>query len=195
VIARAGARRAACTGARPRPAASGRGVASWAARVLLLAATMAAPALTTAAEIVLRNAWMRPAPAGAESARAYVDIESDVAVDLVGATTPFARTVEIVRTGTVGDPATEKVVPTYAVPARTETRLAYRGDHLRLVNLTRNAANGEPVPMVLVFRDAAGKRTEAQVDVTVRGLLMPRQVPAAEGTPNRTSNGTPKDAR
>ncbi len=162
---------------------AGGGVTGRATRVLLLvASTLVGSAPAGAADIVLRNAWMRPAPAGAESARVYVDIQSDVAVDLAGATTPIARKVEIVRTGTIGDPATEKVVPTYAVPARTAVRLAYRGDHLRLVGLTRDASNGEPVPLVLVFTDAAGKRTEASVEVTVRGLLMPGQMPA---TPHR----------
>lgn len=146
---------------------------------MLAAATLMTPALAAAADIVLRNAWMRPAAAGAKAARVYVDIDSDMAVDLTDATTPFARRVEIVRTGTIGDAATEKVVPAYGVPAGTRTRLAYRGDHLRLVDLTRDAHNGEPVPLVLVFTDAAGRRTEVSVEVTVRGLMSPRPTPAA----------------
>lgn len=147
--------------------------------LLLVTTVLMAPGVARAADIVLRNAWMRPAPAGAEAARVYVDIDSDAAVELTEATTTFAKKVEIVRTATIGDPATEKVVASYPVPARTRTRLAYRGDHLRLVDLTRDARNGEPVPLVLVFTDGTGRRIEATVEVTVRGLLLPGQVPAA----------------
>ena len=146
-----------------------------AAGASLLAVLLATPAFASAANIALRNAWMRPAPAGAASARVYVDIESDVDVTLVGVTTPVASKVEIVRTQTIGDPATEKTVAAYPVPAHGRTRLAYLGDHLRLVDLTRDARNGEPVPLALVFEDTAGTRTQVPVDVTVRGLLTPQQ--------------------
>lgn len=157
---------------------------SVAGRALLVAALLAGLApVAHAADITVRNAWMRPAAAGAESARVYVDIRSDVAVELVGASSPQARKVEIVRTETIGDPASEKVVATYPIAADVETRLAYRGDHLRLLGVLRDAHNGEPVPLTLRFRDAAGKRTDLPLSVTVRGLLAPTApVPqAAEG--------------
>ncbi|MCC7040719.1 MAG: copper chaperone PCu(A)C [Burkholderiales bacterium] len=150
-------------------------------------APAAASASARAATIVVRHAWMRPAPAGAPSARVYVDIDSDTDLDLVGATTPAARRVEIVRTATIGDPASEEVVPAYRVRAHATTRLAYRGDHLRLVDVTRAARNGEPVPLELEFRDGAGRRVTAPVEVSVRGLLRPEQMPgsAARGAASR----------
>lgn len=158
------------------------------AAVALLVAALCS-SVAQAAEIALRNAWMRPAPAGSASARAYVDIESDVAVELVAVSTPVARMVEIVRTATIGDPSTEKVVTTYPVPAGTTARLAYLGDHLRLVDLVRDAHNGEPVPVTLTFTDVAGQRTEVVASVTVRGILMPQQVPVAP-PPTSTPGGT-----
>jgi periplasmic copper chaperone A len=136
------------------------------------------------ADVTLVNAWMRPAPAGAEAARAYVDIKSDRTVDLIGARTPVAKRVEIVRVGKVGDASTEKVVRTFAVLGGTTTRLAYLGDHLRLVAITRDIANGDPVPLTLVFKDEAGKVSEATTQVSVRGLLMPQQMaPAMRDAP------------
>ncbi|MCC6868235.1 MAG: copper chaperone PCu(A)C [Burkholderiales bacterium] len=144
-----------------------------------LAAVLSSLACAQAAEIVLRHAWMRPAPAGAAAARAYVDIESDTDVDLVHATTPAATRVDIVRTTTIGDAATERVVSTYRVPARTSTRLAYRGDHLRLVDLRRDVRNGEAVPLVLEFRDAVGRLDAVLVEVSVRGLLLPQPAPGS----------------
>ncbi|MEO8754808.1 MAG: copper chaperone PCu(A)C [Casimicrobiaceae bacterium] len=131
-----------------------------------------------AAEITLKNAWMRPAPAGAESARAYVDITSDAPLVLTGASTPVAGKVQIVLVQTIGDPSTEAVVPTLAVPAGATTRLAYRGNHLRLSGITRDVANGDPVPLTLTFTDGAGKPVRATTNILVRGLLLPQQMPA-----------------
>jgi copper(I)-binding protein len=126
-----------------------------------------------AAQVSLTSVWMRPAVEGA-NARVYVDIKSDANVDLVGATTPVAKKVEIVQVETIGNPATEKVVKKYAVPGGTTTRLAYLGDHLRLVGLKRALDNGDPVPVRLRFVDDKGKRFEVEANVTVRGLTIPK---------------------
>jgi hypothetical protein len=142
----------------------------------LAGALLVACVASAHADVVLMNAWMRPAPAGAEAARAYVDIRSDKTLELVGARTPIAKGVAIVRVGKIGDESTEQVVKSFTVLGGTTTRLAYRGDHLRLTTITRDTANGEPVPLTLVFKDAAGKATEATTQVTVRGLLLPQQV-------------------
>lgn len=155
------------------------------ARSLVFVAAVALAAAADA-QIVAKYAWMRPAPGGADAARVYVDIVSDVTVDLVGASSPVAKSVAIVAVGTIGDPATEKVVKTFPVPAGTTTRLAYRGNHLRLVDLTRDVGNGDQVPLTLTFRDKSGKRTDVTTEVTVRGLLLPQQVPeAARDAPHK----------
>ena len=52
-------------------------------RVGALRRTRARPA-PRRADIALSNAWMRPAPAGASSAKVYVDITSDAPLELVG---------------------------------------------------------------------------------------------------------------
>lgn len=163
-----------------------KGVAPRRARVRFawaLVALLSSLAAAHAAEIVVRHAWMRPAAAGADAARAYVDIDSDTDVDLVRATTPAAARVEIVRTATIGDPATERVLPTYPIAARHTARLAYRGDHLRLVDLARDARNGDTVPLVLEFRDAVGRVDAVLVELSVRGLLMPAQPPGSATAP------------
>lgn len=150
-------------------------------RGVILFAALAAYPLAHAAGVTLSTAWMRPAPAEAEAARVYVDITSDKTLELIGASTPVAREVAIVRVGTIGDPSTEQVVKTFPVPGGKTTRLAYRGDHLRLIGITRDLANGDPVPLTLMFRDAAGKRVESTTNVAVRGLLLPKQVPLTGG--------------
>ena len=154
------------------------------ARVIFARALPAALALAVSslasAQVTLQSAWMRPAAAGAD-ARAYVDIKSDVTADLVGASTPVAKKVEIVQVKTIGDPSTERVVKTFAVPGGTTTRLAYLGDHLRFVGMKRPVTNGDPVPLKLTFRNAAGKRFDVETSVLVRGVLAPQPAPPAKG--------------
>lgn len=144
-------------------------------RLLALAALAGIAFAAEAADVTVKTAWMRPAAAGAPAARAYVDIESRLPLELVGASTPAAASVLLVHVQRLDDPASEEVVPAMRVPAGAVTRLAYRGDHLRLVDVKQDLANGTPVPLTLVFRDAQGNESRVAAAVTVRGLLLPQQ--------------------
>jgi copper(I)-binding protein len=141
-----------------------------AARLLLLvAACTAVPA--GAVDIKLSSAWMRPAPSGSD-ARAYVDIASDTPLTLVGATTPVARQVQIVVVKSTDGTDPGRIVKSLPVTADKPTRLAYKGNHLRLVGLKQDVPNGTSIPVTLQFTGAGGKRYTAKADVSARGLLM-----------------------
>ncbi|MCC7327480.1 MAG: copper chaperone PCu(A)C [Burkholderiales bacterium] len=144
-----------------------------------------------AAEVTLANAWMRPAMARTASARVYVDIDSSVALELVGAATPVARSVQIVLVRNIDDPASEVVVKSLAIPVGTTTRLAYRGNHLRLTDINRDLGNGTPVPLTLTFKDAGGTAIRTTTHVVVRGLLPPRLMPDAAGDKARSPSALP----
>lgn len=130
------------------------------------------------AKVTLTKGWLRPAAAGMVEARVYVDIVSATDLVLVGATTPVARKVELVDATIKGDQSESKVVAAMPVPGGKMTRLAYRGSHLRLVDINKDLANGTAVPVMLAFKSADGKDVTAQFDATVRGLLQPQQMPA-----------------
>jgi copper(I)-binding protein len=155
-------------------------IATRGVRCALLAAFLASAA-AGAAEVKLHNAWMRPAPAGAESAKAYVDIASDSALALVGASTPAARKVVLVAVTVKDTTIDEKPVRSLPVAAGTPTRLAFNGNHLLLSGITRDIGNGAPVPLTLTFRGAGGKLLQVHTEILVRGLLRPEQVPATTG--------------
>ena len=139
-----------------------------------LLTALALPA--SAAQIELKSAWMRPAAAGSD-ARAYVDIVSDTPLRLTGASTPLARKVEIVVVQNTDGTDPGKVVKSLPVTPGTPTRLAYKGNHLRLVGVREDLKNGRSLPVTLQFKDPSGKRYNAQADVLVRGLLLPRGLP------------------
>jgi len=148
--------------------------AAWVLAVSLCASAADVPA----GGVTLKIGWMRPAAAGMAEAKVYVDITSEADLVLVGATTPVARKVELVDVTTKGEQSEGKVVASMPVPAGKTTRLAYLGSHLRLVDINKDLANGNAVPITLAFKSADGKELTAQFDARVRGLLLPQQMPA-----------------
>ncbi len=97
---------------------------------------------------------------------------------LTGASTPFAKKVELVQVLIKdGQPGEAKVVASMPVPGGKTTRLAYRGSHLRLVDITKDFGNGTSVPLTLEFKSPDGTEVTASVNATVRGVLLPQQMP------------------
>jgi copper(I)-binding protein len=153
-----------------------------AALLCVLAASAAAQ------DIKLTSMWMRPAEKGS-TAKAYVDIASDAPLTLVGATTPLARKVELVKLTKYDGTDPGKVVTRIPVEPGTPTRLAYKGSHLRLVGVRQDLLPGAPVPVTLQFRDKAGKRVSAQADIRVHGVALPMP-PQADRAHDDDANGT-----
>ena len=147
-------------------------------RVMAAAGAIVAACGALAGEVTLKTAWMRPAAAGMAEAQVYVDIISEAKLELVGASTPFAKRVELVEVNLAKEPPESKVVTSILVPAGKTTRLAFKGSHLRLVGITKNLGNGTAVPMTLAFKSTDGKEVTATIDAQVRGLLLPQQMPA-----------------
>jgi len=149
-----------------------------AAVVALLASVCAVAADTPSGSVTLKTAWLRPAATGMAEAKVYVDIVSETDLVLVGATTPVARKVELVDVTTKDGQYEAKVVSSMSVPGGKTTRLAYLGSHLRLVDVNKDLANGNAVPITLAFKKPDGKEVTATFDASVRGLLLPQQTPA-----------------
>jgi periplasmic copper chaperone A len=168
-------------------------VAAWAMVASLGAlGADATPGATMAEDVTLKTAWLRPVAAGAAEAKAYVDIVNGGSgnLELVGASTTFAKKVELVQVNIPGDASEGKVVKSMAVPGGKTTRLAYRGSHLRLTDITQDIGNGTVVPLTLAFKTVDGKEVVAKINAQGRGLLLPQQMPA----PAKEAVSPPKDA-
>ena len=75
-----------------------------------------------AGNVVLKTAWLRPAAAGMAEAQAYVDIVSETDLELVGASTPFARKVELVQVTMKNDVSQQEVVKSMPIPSAAVNR-------------------------------------------------------------------------
>jgi periplasmic copper chaperone A len=144
-------------------------------RRVALALLAALGSATAGAEVTVANAWLRPASAGQKEAQLYVDIKATEATKLVGARTPVAKRTELVLLDPP-QPETGKlrVVDEIPVPANAETRLAYLGSHVRLLDVTRALPPGKRIPVELTFADATGRREVVATDALVRGLVARR---------------------
>ena len=137
---------------------------------LLLGTTVSA----FAADITVRNAWMRPAREGAPAAGVYFDLVTDVPLKLVSASTPVAKSVAFVRVDQNSDgTSTDTDVKEFDLPGATETRFAYNGTRLDLREVIVNLPPGAPVPLTLQFVEGPERRPKVEIDVVVRGVILP----------------------
>ncbi len=148
---------------------------------MVAAGVMFAATATSAAEIALKNAWARPMAKGYPVARAYVDIHSDTALKLVGASSPAAKSIGIVSAGIKPDGSedTPKEVSELDVAAGRDTRLALNGDYLELRDVLENKGSGAVIPLKLEFVDGAGEHRVVETNAIVRGISLRPPPPAA----------------
>ena len=153
-------------------------------------------AAAQAADITVQHAWMRPA-AAMTTAKVYVEITSDTALELTGATSPLAKQINFIQVDRPGGTDEGRVVKALSIPAAATTRLAYLGSHLRFVDLVADVANSSIVPLTLEFTDAGGRMFRVPTTVEVRGVLRPQggapsASPAgATGSPSPSPHGSP----
>ena len=127
-----------------------------------------------AADITVKNAWMRPVRAGASAAGVYVDILTNVPLKLVGATSRVAKSATIVVVDQKPDgTSVDNVVKEFSLPGGKETRFAYNGNRLDLYDISETLTPGASVPVTLLFVEGPDKRQSVDIDVLVRGVILP----------------------
>ena len=124
-----------------------------------LAATLLLHAMTSAcaADIVVREAWSRATPKGAQVASGYLTIEnrSNSADRLLSASTPAAGKVEIHEMLDAGGimkmrPVTERLT----IPPSGHLVLTPGGTHMMFLQLKSPFSEGEQIPVSLDFENA-----------------------------------------
>ena len=127
-----------------------------------------------AADITVKNAWMRPVRAGATAAGVYVDILTNVPLKLIGAKSRVAKSAAIVVVDQKSDgTSVDNVVKEFSLPGGKETRFAYNGNRVDLYDISETLTPGASVPVTLLFVEGADKRQSVDIDVLVRGVILP----------------------
>lgn len=113
--------------------------------------------------------FARPAEAGATGG-AYLTVynHDTVAVQLVGASSPVARAVEVHETTQHEGMAHMMARPTITIPARDALAMKPGGVHLMLVQLNRALVVGDTVPVTLRFARDGAPQDSLLVRIPVR---------------------------
>jgi copper(I)-binding protein len=151
--------------------------------LLALGALVLACAATPAAagdDIVIKQAWSRATPKGAQVAGAYLTIENQgAAADrLISAATPAAAKVEIHEMTTLNGIMMMRPLDSgLVIPAGASVTFAPGGNHLMFIGLGAPLSEGEHVRAALMF-EKAGK-IDVTFDVGSIGAKGPRMIIAS----------------
>ena len=115
--------------------------------------------------VIVTGAWVRPAPAGGETA-AYFTVSNPGSRDdvLVGVSTPDAQTAGLHKTSTDASGMTGMAhTDSITIPAGGSVELKAGGYHVMLTGVTKDLVVGGSIGLVLTFEQAGVVRTTAEV--------------------------------
>lgn len=131
----------------------------------------AGPAL---AQVAVDTPWVRGTVEGQKATGAFMDLKSDKNLQLLSASSPAAKVVEIHAMEMKDGVMKMYALPKLALPAGQTVRLAPGGYHIMLIDLVEPLKNGQTVPITLTLEDEAKKTQTLEVKAQVRGLGMQR---------------------
>jgi copper(I)-binding protein len=135
--------------------------------VAMLAGLCAAP---VAAQISVKDPWVRATVPQQKATGAFMQIESKADTRLVEASSPAAGVVEIHEMKMENNVMKMRAVNGIDVPAGKAVDLKPGGYHVMLMDLKQQAKEGDTVPVTLVFEGKDKKREKVEVKAPVRPL-------------------------
>ena len=129
-----------------------------------------AMAASAAAQVTVREPWIRATVPAAQATGAFMELVSAQDARLVEVRTPAAGIVEIHQMAMQGDRMTMSAVDGIDLPAGKPVALASGGYHIMMMDLKRQMKAGDTVPMTLVFQKKDKKRETVEVQVPVKPL-------------------------
>jgi copper(I)-binding protein len=138
--------------------------------LILIAAACGAPSGASAAHemrggasVSAHDAWTAPTPAGVDVAAGYMTISNptNAADRLLSATSPRAELVEVHEMRMDGTVMRMRPLTNLEIPAGGEVRLGPGGNHFMFFGVSEPFAQGQNIPVQLVFEHAG------TIDVTL----------------------------
>jgi periplasmic copper chaperone A len=104
---------------------------------------------------------------------AFMTLKSTEAIQLIGAASPAAKSVQIHEMKMRGDMMTMRPVTALDIPAGTAIELKPGGYHVMLLGMKKPLVRGDTVPIKLTFQGKGGTRSTVDVQAEVRDLTDP----------------------
>lgn len=122
------------------------------------------------AQVSVKNAWVRATVGPQKTTGAFLQIETKNEVNLVKVETKAAGMVEIHEMQMDGGVMKMREVEKVNCPAGKVTELSPGGFHIMLMNLKKQAKEGDQIPLILSFEDRQGKKQIVSVNAIVKGM-------------------------
>lgn len=135
---------------------------------LLLATLIAGATVPAAAQVVVKDAWVRATVAQQKATGAFLQITSARDARLVAVSAAGVPIAEIHEMAMRDGVMTMRAVPSLALPAGQAVALKPGGYHVMLMDLQQALHAGSTLSLTLVVEDAAGKRERIEVQAPVR---------------------------
>ena len=135
----------------------------------VLAALFTSTSVLAAAEVTVKDAWVRGTVPAQTTTGAFMTITSTGDAKLVGVSSTAAKMVEIHESMMHGATAQMHEVQAVALPAGKPVSLKPGGHHVMLMGLAGPLKPGDTVPLTLTIEEK-GKRSTLEVKAAVRPL-------------------------
>lgn len=140
---------------------------------LLFAAALLCAAPAASAQVSVDAPWARASVAQQPATGAFMRLTAARDLRLVGAHSPAAAHVEVHEMAMQGQTMRMRQIASLPLPKGRAVALAPGRYHLMLIGLKRPLRAGEKVALTLILEDAAGQRSEQDVQAEVRPLATP----------------------
>jgi copper(I)-binding protein len=122
------------------------------------------------AQVSVKNAWVRATVGPQKTTGAFLQIETKNEVNLVKVESKAAGMVEIHEMQMDGGVMKMREVEKVNCPAGKVTELSPGGFHIMLMNLKKQAKEGDQIPLILSFEGRQGKKQVVSVNATVKSI-------------------------
>jgi len=127
-------------------------------------------AASAAAQVTVREPWIRATVPAAQATGAFMELVSKQDARLVEVRSPAAGIIEIHQMSMQGDRMMMSAVEGIDLPAGKPVALASGGYHIMMMDLKRQMKAGETVPLTLVIQSKGKKQETVEVQVPVKPL-------------------------
>ena len=138
----------------------------------LLCAVIVLAAVSVHAQVEVSDAWVRATGQGQKATGVFMNLTAKKATRLVGVKTDLTTSAEVHEMKMEKDVMKMQAVKALDLPAGKTVALKPGSYHVMLMDLSKPLDEGSPVVLTLLFEDAAGVKTQQEVNVVAKKMAM-----------------------
>jgi len=138
----------------------------------LFCAVIVLAAASVHAQVEVSDAWARATGQGQKATGVFMNLTAKKATRLVGVKTDLTSSAEVHEMKMEKDVMKMQAVKALDLPAGKTVALKPGSYHVMLMDLSKPLDEGSPVVLTLLFEDAAGVKTQQEVNAVAKKMAM-----------------------